>query len=60
MGISDTTKLELVDNAPAYRFFPTTKNYLILKACVIPYGLRKGKTGNWNQNLQKLKLLCFH
>ena len=34
---------ELVKNAPVYNFLPSIKYGQIAKACVIPFGFRKGK-----------------
>ena len=37
---------ELVENAPVCSLFPLIKNYKMSEPCVIPFGLREGKTGN--------------
>ena len=34
---------ELVENTPVYNFLPSIKYDQIAKACVIPFGFRKGK-----------------
>ena len=39
---------ELAENAHVYSCLPLIKNYKISKDCVIPFGFRKGKTGNFN------------
>ena len=37
---------QLGTNSPLYNFLASTKNYKVSKACVFPFGFRKGKTGN--------------
>ena len=48
---------ELAENAPVYSFLPSIKNYQISKACVIPFGFRKGKTENLVVPSSKLYLV---
>ena len=38
---------ELTKNVPVYIFLPSIKKYHILKACGIPFGLKKGKSENF-------------
>jgi hypothetical protein len=35
---------EMVENATVCSFLPSIKSYKILKACIIPFGLRNGNS----------------
>ena len=52
--------VELGENAPVYSLLPLINNDQMLTHCVIPFGFRKGKTGNLNYQLRAISRVFFN